>query len=368
MRPVVGAGSHGANGAGAHRQKAMLRNAVVLLLLALGGVFLWRKSVEERVIEANEELTVSVPYGEEVTYAQLSTLGCRQTEAVRVCSHRANAHELKVENGSLQAYQALWDQGIRCFDVDFVATADGFMVATHPDRLQQTIGSAIGDVRQTLKDNTIIIIRSLGADDDRFPITDVLFEHFGKLIKETEPKPWLDSKTQPNYRSAPTIFMELKGDGFAKDNIWNAFQHAEKHGVTDNVALYTLNSPQDYLLKHEGVWRGPKIRGYWDYTVGEDGSRRPNNPDPREEDIGVYAMIGPSVKLGKGFYKAARSLEKPIHSWVVDTPEELFFALEMGVDSIISNVPLSMNALLGRWRQGCRSRFPSQKGWLPEDA
>ena len=67
---------------------------------------------------------------------QLSTAGCRQAEAVRVCSHRANAHELKVDNGSMQAYQALWDQGIRCFDIDFVSTADGFMVATHPQRLQ----------------------------------------------------------------------------------------------------------------------------------------------------------------------------------------------------------------------------------------
>lgn len=41
-------------------------------------------------------------------------------------------------------------------------------------RLQKTMGSAIGDVRKTLKDNTVIMIRSLGADDDRFPITDVV--------------------------------------------------------------------------------------------------------------------------------------------------------------------------------------------------
>lgn len=352
---------------GSPSKKIWLRNVLIIGLIVLGGTFVWRKSMEERVVEAIDELTRSVPYGKEVSYTQLSTLGCRQTEAIRVCSHQANAHELKVDNGSLQAYQALWDQGIRCFDVDFITTVDGFMVASHPQRLQATVGSAIGDVRKTLKDNTIIMMRSLGADDDRFPITDVLFEHFGKLIKETEPKPWLDSKTQPNYRSAPTIFMDLKGDGFAKDNIWNAMQHAEKHGVTDNVALYTLTSQQDYMLKHEGVWRGPKIRGYYDAGVATENVTAGTPADPREEDLGVYGMLGPSIKLDSEFFEAARSLGKPIHSWVVDSPEELFYALEQGVDSIISNVPLRLNALLGRWRQGCRARFPRQKGWQPED-
>lgn len=147
-----------------------------------------------------EHLTAHVPYGHEgtwprsdgsirlrdldcgashpsihtVSYTQLSTFGCRQTEAIRVCSHQANAHELRISNGSLGAYQALWDQGIRCFDIDFMKTRDGFVVATHPQRLQDTIGSAIGDVRQTLKNNTVIMIRSLGADDEDFPITDMV--------------------------------------------------------------------------------------------------------------------------------------------------------------------------------------------------
>lgn len=58
-------------------------------------------------------------------------------------------------------------------------TRDGFVVATHPQRLQDTIGTAIGDVRKTLSNNTIIMIRSLGAADEDFPITEAvrLFGH-----------------------------------------------------------------------------------------------------------------------------------------------------------------------------------------------
>lgn len=48
------------------------------------------------------------------------------------------------------------------------------MVATHPQRLQDAIGTAIGDVRKTLSNNTIIMIRSLGAADEEFPITDAV--------------------------------------------------------------------------------------------------------------------------------------------------------------------------------------------------
>jgi hypothetical protein len=44
----------------------------------------------------------------------------------------------------------------------------------HCCAVQDTIGSAIGDVRQSLKDHTIIMIRSLGATDEDFPITDVV--------------------------------------------------------------------------------------------------------------------------------------------------------------------------------------------------
>lgn len=109
-----------------------------------------------------------------VGFEQLSTVGCRQTEALRVCSHQANAQELHIVNGSLGAYHTLWEHGIRCFDIDFMRTREGFVVATHPQRLQDAIGTAIGDVRKTLSNNTIIMIRSLGAADEEFPITDAV--------------------------------------------------------------------------------------------------------------------------------------------------------------------------------------------------
>ncbi len=104
-----------------------------------------------------------------------------------------------------------------------------------------------------------------------------------------------------------------------------------------------------------------------DTIVHPNGTERANVVNVTATDLTVYAMLAPSIKMERSFFQEAKATGKPIHSWVIDKPEELFYALEMGLDSIISNVPLRMHALLERWKQGCRSRFPRQKGWHPPD-
>lgn len=76
------------------------------------------------------------------------------------------------------------------------------------------------------------------------------------------------------------------------------------------------------------------------------------------DSLSEYDMLGPSIKLPTQFYADAVRVGKPIHPWVVDTPETLHKALEVRVDSAISNVPLQMQAVLEYWKGVCAKVHP----------
>jgi hypothetical protein len=51
---------------------------------------------------------------EDAWYSKLDSQGCKATEELRVCSHRAKSQELgDVFSGSLSAYEALWKAKIK---------------------------------------------------------------------------------------------------------------------------------------------------------------------------------------------------------------------------------------------------------------
>lgn len=58
------------------------------------------------------------------------------------------------------------------------------------------------------------------------------------------------------------MVLDLKGDTFTKEMIWAVMKHAEKHSVTDYLALAGMWEEHDRVLQNEGVWWGPKIRGF----------------------------------------------------------------------------------------------------------
>lgn len=180
------------------------------------------------------------------------------------------------------------------------------------------------------------------------------------------------------------MVLDLKGDTFTKEMMWAVMKHAEKHGVTDYLAMAGMWEEQDQVLANEGVWWGPKIRGFavclfdWlhaseqfnqiqDTRIHADGTAEANVVNMSTTNLTAYAMLAPSIKMDRTFFADAKATGKPIHAWVVDSPQELFYALEMQLDSVISNVPLRLQALLEQWKHGCRSRFPRQKHWHPDD-
>lgn len=60
--------------------------------------------------------------------------------------------------------------GPRCFDIDFVATSDGALLASHPDDLQRALpGPRFEWLRETVGQHSLEEIREAGADEERYP-------------------------------------------------------------------------------------------------------------------------------------------------------------------------------------------------------
>jgi hypothetical protein len=53
--------------------------------------------------------------------------------------------------------------------------------------------------------------------------------------------------------------------------------------------------------------------GLQDTVTTENGTHTKNEVIMREEDLAVYAMIGPSIKMDRQFFQDAKATGKPIH-------------------------------------------------------
>ncbi|GAB4814174.1 hypothetical protein N2152v2_001220 [Parachlorella kessleri] len=308
-----------------------------------------------RALSTQEEITsgkeiskvISAGGSEEANwFNKLDQPGCKATEELRVCSHRAKSKELAdIFPGSLSAYAALWKAKVKCFDIDFVATADGHLLASHPDDLQQALPAGqFGKLSETVGQHTLAAIRQGGADEERYPTMEAVLQVMGKLIESEEDKFWLKEGGHLDYSRLPGIFMDLKGPAFSQAAVQRVAATAEEQRILAHVALFVMGPEQEGVAMQAG-YQGPLIRGYADRL----------DPDPplTAEGLARYAMLGPSVHMADGFFRRAAELEKPMHVWTVDTPPDLHRALEMGVDSVISNKPLALRQVLFDWRDRC---------------
>ena len=97
-----------------------------------------------------------------------------------MCSHRGRLAVEGVPPGSLSAYSVLHKGGVSCYDIDFVQTRDGQLVASHPDDLQAALaagaaGQAAGGP-PPLGQWSLAELRAAGADEERFPTADALIK------------------------------------------------------------------------------------------------------------------------------------------------------------------------------------------------
>jgi glycerophosphoryl diester phosphodiesterase len=101
-------------------------------------------------------------------------------------------------------------------------------------------------------------------------------------------------------------------------------------------------------VQQQTRWHGPLIQAFMDRE----------NPNPRvsSEDLGPFALLAPSIRMSNAFMAAASRLGKPLLSWIVDTPADLYRGLELGVNAVVSNSPLALRAVLMDWRDRCSDR------------
>jgi hypothetical protein len=190
-------------------------------------------------------------------FARLSPEGCEASEHLRVCAHRASSTELDgVASGSIAAYSALWTSGIRrvvfplhyfparrglpapyvnsqslrawtrlkharaslrpplcprlpsrCYDIDGVATADGEVLATHPDDLAAAARRlAMPDPERAASAGTLQQLRAAGLDEERFPTVQEVVAAFASMLAAGG-QLW-SRQEQPDYArcgSAPAV-------------------------------------------------------------------------------------------------------------------------------------------------------------------
>ncbi|KAL4856460.1 hypothetical protein ACK3TF_003252 [Chlorella vulgaris] len=286
-------------------------------------------------------------------FDKLSSEGCARAEQLRVCSHRGRLAVEGVPPGSLSAYPVLHKGGVSCYDIDFVQTRDGQLLASHPQEVQAEVqagGKAAGKGPPDLGQWSLAELRAAGVDDERFPTADALIkasvdqlraseltqtalhpltaapqvfaallEQSGLLWKAVQGQPL------PNYEELPVLLMDLKAEAFNAD---------------------TINSLT--LVANQTRWGGPLIRGF--------GDLQDPNPPLSPEAVQPFTLLGPSIKMADSFFAAATQLGKPVLAWTVDSPGDLHRALEANLNAVISNCPLAIRGVLLDWRDRCSER------------
>jgi hypothetical protein len=227
-------------------------------------------------------------------YAKLSQAACSHTEQLRVCSHRGR---LSVDGlappGSLSAYTVLFKAGVSCYDVDFMQTADGQLLATHPDDLAAALeaaasraAAAVG-LRNRMRGMTLAELRAAGADEERFPTADALIKVFAGLLADSG-LTWRE-KRDPPYEDIPLLLMDLKADAFNAEAINSIVAAAQSVRATPHIALLVSSPQQLALVQQQTRWHGPLIQAFMDRE----------NPNPRvsSEDLGPFALLAPSIRV-----------------------------------------------------------------------
>lgn len=66
--------------------------------------------------------------------------------------------------------------GVSCFDIDFTLTADGQLLATHPDDLASALAPALPGGAGRIPELSLAELRAAGADEERFPTAEALIK------------------------------------------------------------------------------------------------------------------------------------------------------------------------------------------------
>ena len=97
-----------------------------------------------------------------------------------------------------------------------------------------------------------------------------------------------------------------------------------------------------------------KVETFWACTQDRDiATGKALQPILDQQGTSHCTSLGPSIQLPDSFYAAASALNKPIYAWVVDDVTTVQRALTFRLDAVISNIPLTLQAVLAMWKAAC---------------
>ncbi len=230
-----------------------------------------------------------------------------------VCAHRG-ASGVAPEN-TIASLMAALASGAMMVELDVQVTGDNALVVFHDERLERTTNGT-GDIRET----TLAELRTLDAGSWFDPAFSS--EHIPLLAEALDllrGHAYLNIEIKPleaNARTAEilsTIVRLIADRGMADHSVFSSFDHhALLYVKSLDSRLHTiaLNVPGDERLPHEVV-HACKADGY--------GCALEELTDEHVDD--------------------AREHRIPIGVYTVNTPAELDYALEMGVQGVVTNFP-----------------------------
>ncbi|HLP28015.1 MAG TPA: glycerophosphodiester phosphodiesterase family protein [Candidatus Didemnitutus sp.] len=230
-----------------------------------------------------------------------------------VCAHRG-ASGIAPEN-TLASLRAAIDTGAMMVELDVQVTSDNALVVFHDEHLDRTTNGH-GDIREcALQD-----VRSLDAGswfDARFagehiPLLDEALNVIkGRVYLNIEIKPL--TVNEQAARNIHNIVLSIINAGMTDHTVFASFDHHALLFIKSlgaQLRTIALNVPDDERLPHE-VTRECLADGYG-CSVAELTPERVE--DCRENNI-------------------------PIGVYTVNTPAELEYVIDMGVQGVVSNYP-----------------------------
>lgn len=228
-----------------------------------------------------------------------------------ICAHRG-ASAVAPEN-TLAAFRMADELGADSFELDVTLTSDGVPVLMHDNSVDRTTNGkgAVGSL-------TYAEIRKLDAGSWK-----------GERFKG-EPVPTLDDALRTRGRLYVNIELKYAGDK-TQEHAEKAVRVIEKYKAEKAVIISSFSA--DLLAAVKRV--NPAIRTGFLY-FGKTPEKMPENID---------AVHPHSATVDADYMKWAREKGYAVNVWTVNDPKEMTRLMDLGVDSIITDVPDVMRDL-----------------------
>lgn len=241
-------------------------------------------------------------------------------QSVIVTAHRG-ASAYAPEN-TIEAVERALEIGVDRIEVDVATTKDGIVVCLHDKTLNRTC-QIDGDVRDfTFKE--LAAVKANKEFETDFPNAVIpSLESIIKLINA-------QCELVIEIKSGDEHYPQIEEKVAALIAEYDAYQWALVHSFNDKVLGRLENMDSKIRLQKLFVfrWRWPAIIQDFKFHAGKTRNYK---------NIEAFGVARNFVK--PKLVEEIHALEKQIHVWTVDEPEEMEKLIEMGVDGIITNKP-----------------------------